>query len=214
MKYKLHIPFGSTEELLCRAVNSVRPISNGNIHIWSGLGRSVPSDVTLVWPHEIGVVTIVSLINMCIQESMQDDVMFICHDDAYVHDGVALDFLHFVENIHSQNIRWGAVFSHYDVFAAYNMTAVRDVGWWDTMFFQYMADNDYYHRLRIKGWPIIDFGARGVDHFGSSVVKLNSLHNHITRFRNSTNFDNRYYTFKWGGKPGSEKFTEPFGGVV
>lgn len=207
MKYKIHIPFGSSEELLRQAVESVRDI--GNIHVW-GNGCAVP-DIPAITAHTPGLVSTVSLINMCIQESWNDDVMMIIHDDARAKEHTARRFLECVRHNFNMTERWGAVFSHYDVLMALNMTAVRDVGWWDTMFFQYTSDVDYYHRLRTNHWPILDSGlGDGVEHFGSSVVRTNKLFGHRTAFRNGTQFDYQYYAFKWGGIPGKETFSHPF----
>ena len=208
MKYKLHIPFGGRIDLLHEAVESVRDI--GNIHLWAD-GIDCPTDIPDVTVHEPGLVTIVSLINMCIKHSWDDDVMFLCHNDAYAKPGVAKQFLDFTRNAFETDKKWGFIHSHYDVLAAYNMTAIRDTGYWDTMYFQYRADVDYYHLLKTRGWHELDSKLKdGVVHHGSQSVKSDPLFNHRTHFRNSVDFDGRYYEFKWGGHPGQERFSRPF----
>jgi hypothetical protein len=207
MKYKLHIPFGSRLDLLGEAVESVRDI--GNIHLWAD-GIPCP-DIPDVTKHEPGLVTIVSLINMCMQASWDDDVMFLCHNDAFAKPGVAKQFLEFTERAVASGEKFGMIFSHYDVLCAYNMKAVHDVGPEDTMYFQYHADVDYYRTLRCAGWPELDSGLKeGVIHHGSQTVKSDPLFNWRTQFRNRTDFDHRYYEFKWGGRPGQERFSKPF----
>jgi hypothetical protein len=207
MKYKLHIPFGSRVDLLHEAVESVRDI--GNIHLWAD-GIPCP-DIPDVTKHEMGLVSVVSLINICIKESWDDDVMFLCHNDAYAKPGIAKQFLEFTRNAFETDKKWGLILSHYDVLAAFNMAAVHDVGYWDPMYFQYRADVDYYHTLKKAGWHELDSKlSEGIVHHGSQTVKSDPLFNYRTRFRNSLDFDGRYYLLKWGGHPGQERFSRPF----
>ena len=209
MRYKLHIPFGSRIDLLREAVESVRDIDN--IHLWAD-GIACPRDIPDVEIHEPGLVSIVSLINMCLHASWDDDVIFLCHNDMFAKPGVAKQFLEFVQRaFEGDNKRWGIALSHYDVLCAFNMAAVHDVGPWDTMYFQYHADVDYYRTLRAAGWQELDSGLKdGVIHHGSQSVKSDPLFNHRTRFRTRTRFDHQYYAFKWGGMQGQERFSKPF----
>jgi hypothetical protein len=207
MKYKLHIPFGSRTDLVEEAVSSARDI--GNIHLWAS-GIDCP-DIPDVTKHEPGLVTIVSLINMCLKESWDDDVMFLMHNDAFAKEGAAKKMLEFTENAWKTDPKWGMVFSHYDVLCAFNMKAVHEVGVWDTMYFQYRADVDYYHGLKKAGWHELNSGLNDeIIHHGSTSIKSDALFNHRTQFRNRRDFDSQYYVFKWGGPPGGEKFQKPF----
>ena len=73
------------------------------------------------------------------------------------------------------NKRWEIALSHYDVLCAFNMAAVHDVGPWDTMYFQYHADVDYYRTLRAAGWQELDSGLKdGVIHHGSQSGEVGS----------------------------------------
>lgn len=208
MKYKLHIPFGSRLDLVEEAVSSARDI--GNIHLWAS-GIDAPKDIPDVTIHEPGLVTIVSLINMCLKSSWDDDVMFLMHNDAFAKPGAAKKMLEFTENAFNTDPKWGMVFSHYDVLCAFNMKAVHEVGVWDTMYFQYRADVDYYHGLKKAGWHELNSGLNDeIIHHGSTSIKSDPLFNHRTQFRNRRDFDSQYYNFKWGGPPGAEKYQKPF----
>lgn len=165
MKYKLHCLFANRPDLLRQAVEQVRPI--GNIHIWPNNGAADPQipDTTV---HMLPPIAPVSAINLMIQSSWDDDVMFWMHNDAFVMPGVAEQFLDAVRNLHQiSDERWGVYFTCYDVLCAFNMRAVRDVGYWDPMYFQYTADVDYYHTLHKAGWPSRDFGP-GVLHLSGN----------------------------------------------
>jgi hypothetical protein len=147
------------------------------------------------------------------QSSWDDDVMFTMHVDGWCQPGKAAQVKKFVEDQVASGEKWGACMSMYDVLLALNMAAVRDVGYFDPMFFQYSTDPDYYHRLRIGGWPQLEAGAQGIEHFTSSVRRTDSVYAHRVHWRTADGFDDRYYALKWGGPGGQEKYTRPFENV-
>lgn len=217
MKYKLHIPFGSRTDLLRKAVESARDI--GNINLWAD-GVDCPRDIPDVTIHEPGLVTIVSLINMCLKSSWEDDVCFLMHNDAEAKPGVAKQFIDYVTGLveREPDRKWGVAFTHYDTLCAFNMKAIHACGYWDTMYFQYTADTDYYRTLKVSGWEVIDWPnghvfRDGVVHHGSSSIKSDRLHAHKVRFINRTNFTKGYYILKWGGPEGHEMWKRPFNGL-
>lgn len=210
MKYKLHIGFVNRVDLLKEAVESSRDI--GNQHIWAD-GVPEPEDITDVTHHNLPPISAVDCINHMIYSSWNDDVMFWMHNDGYAHPGAAKGFLEATKALHASGEKWGVFFSLYDILCAFNMEAVRDVGYWDPMFFQYTADPDYYHRLKIKGWEQRqwDPGRDGrIEHRGSMTVRSDSLFNHRVQFRERDGFDKKYYRMKWGGLPYNETFTREF----
>lgn len=73
----------------------------------------------------------------------------------------------------------------------------------------YFEDNDYYYRMSLQGFYITQCDA-SVYHAGSSTLR-NFSHiqkeSHHKRFRTAR--DN--YVKKWGGEPGFEKYTTPYG---
>lgn len=208
MKYKLHIPFVNRADLLRDAVESVRAI--GNIHVWSDGVKSPPIlDVT---HHELPPIPFTGVMNFLVRESWNDDVMFFMHNDGFAKRGVAQQLLEFTEQAVARDERFGAIFTHYDVLCVFNMKAVRDIGYWDTMFFQYTSDVDYYYRLRVAGWHELQTLGEGVEHRNdaSNTNKADPIFNHRTQFRARNGFDYLYYAFKWGGETGKETFRRPF----
>lgn len=215
MRYKLHIPCASRIDLLEKSIESLTP-AFAPINVWWG-GGIAPSGLPDICArygailHDPGLVSCVSLYNMCIRNSWDDDVMFMAHNDIEMHPDVAHRFLASARSIFEAGGKWGAVFQHYDVLACFNMAAVHDVGPWDTMYFQYHADVDYYHTLRKAGWKETYVGKPDeIHHHGSSSVKSDSLFHWRTRIRDSDGFDLRYYRAKWGGFVNSEQFPRPF----
>jgi hypothetical protein len=64
---------------------------------------------------------------------------------------------------------WGVIFSNYDVCCVFNTKAVQETGEWDWLRFPfYHLDNDYYHRLRLAGYPPIRTGLKCHHHNDAS----------------------------------------------
>lgn len=236
MKYKLHCLYANREDMMRRAVEQVRDI--GNIHLWPN-GNAHDPGVPDTTVHMLPPISIVSAINLAIQSSWDDDLMYWMHNDAFVMPGVAKEFRERCEA--EADAQWGVYFTCYDVLCCFNMRAVREVGFWDPMYFQYTSDVDYYRTLHVSGWPCRDFGP-GVLHLsgnmtapaeaqtipagapaherarisamqlggGSATIRADSLFNMRTQFRASTGFDKAYYEMKWGGPEGKEHWTKPF----
>jgi len=79
----------------------------------------------------------------------------------------------------------------------------REVGWYDEGFLAYYEDQDYSYRARLCRMPRKEI-AVGATHVGSATIAV---------ARNiSSEASALYYRAKWGGTPGAEGFTEPFGG--
>jgi hypothetical protein len=98
------------------------------------------------------------------------DFFIFQHNDAELHENTPVDLLLKVHSLINSGEKWGAVFTHYDTFAAFNVQAVKDIGEWDWLRFPfYFLDNDYYKRLRDGGWPIIETEL-GVTHHASNTI--------------------------------------------
>lgn len=212
MNYKLHIPFVNREDLLREAVESVRDI--GHIHIWLDGVETAP-DIYGVTFHYLPPLPFTSVMNLMMQASVQmDDVMFFMHNDGLAQNDSAQKFLRYVIEKQLKADRWGVIFTNYDVLCAFNVAALKDVGYWDTMFMQYTSDVDYYHRLASAGWQPDQFACDILhQNEASNTVKADPIFNARTQWREGTGFDKQYYNWKFGGMPGEEKH-KAFEGVV
>lgn len=86
------------------------------------------------------------------------------------------------------------------------------VGMYDEGFFPlYFADNDYARRMQLAGIGSGIVGA-GVTagHWGSATMKAYEGVQ-VARHHETFGRCEQYYVKKWGGKPGNERFTVPFG---
>lgn len=205
MKYKLHVAYMNREDLTREAIESVRDI--GNIHLWPNNG-ALALDIPNVTDHVLPDMSPISVINMMIQSSWDDDVMFWAHNDCLAHPGAAAEFLQSTEELFASDKNWAVYFTLYDILCAFNMKAIREIGYWDPMFWQYTADNDYYHRVANAGYSIEQWlvpGCNGrIEHRGSMTVRSDPLFNHRTQFR--ANIDREYFKLKWGEPPGKVPF--------
>lgn len=91
--------------------------------------------------------------------------------------------------------------------------AYSEIGAFDKTFEPaYFEDNDYHYRIQLeRNWSSYQLKTAAFYHYGSTTQNSGS-----SPLCSSPQFEaNRaYYEKKWGGRPGNEKFTVPFGGTV
>ncbi|HEX7057247.1 MAG TPA: glycosyltransferase family 2 protein [Bacilli bacterium] len=214
MKFKIGLAYVNRPDLLLTAANSIRPFWRETILIdnseqrelvthpfFAANFRVIAPIVPLTFSQSMNLLQTVGMDEKC-------DVILFMHNDAEAAPGSAEQLLAMAEQLIADGKRWGAIFTHYDVFVAFSMEAVRNVGRWDTNLPQYFADNDYYRRLRLAGYPTIDSGLPVTHHNASSTIRSDPLREHI----NGITFPlyAKYYEAKWGGGPGNEQFSVPF----
>lgn len=84
------------------------------------------------------------------------------------------------------------------------------VGEYDERFPAYYEDNDYSYRLKLAGLPHEEISHGGLEHTGSATLKsFTPEQKHL--FDEKHGQSKRYYLEKWGGLPGEERHTQPFG---
>jgi hypothetical protein len=80
------------------------------------------------------------------------------HSDGEITAGDGLNLVEEARKRNASGENWGVLFTHYDVFCAFNVEALKKTGDWDWLRFPYYhLDVDYYHRLRVAGFPCIDY---------------------------------------------------------
>jgi hypothetical protein len=215
MQYLLGIPFANREDLLRRAIESVKPLWRHTVIVDNSETGLIPS----AWPTEVIAphvpLSFSQTMNLLQRLAAQRgcDVLFYMHNDAEPGSGTPERLLAAVEEALVSRPRWGVAFTHYDALAAANMAMVRDVGPWDTNLPQYFSDNDYYRRIRLAGWEVMETGLP-VTHLegGSSTIKSDARR----LLLNSVTFPlyERYYVVKWGGPPERETYRRAFNGAL
>lgn len=112
----------------------------------------------------------------------------------------------------SETTPWGVIFTNYDVLCAYRTDAVQAVGGYDTNFFDYCSDQDFYRRLRLAGYSLIESHIPVQHDKGSSTLRADP--EIARRVGLQVGYRSHYYRAKHGGDPGNETFMVPFNGSV
>ena len=190
------IPYVNCPELFLKAVLSTLPnAKNGlGIIIDNRSDQSLPSPFELIMDTE--AVNYFSITQPCVPLTTAQTMNFmlksadkLCkefftwiHSDGEV-TGDSMRLINYVNQMPS-NSNWGAVFTRYDVYCAFNVEACKKIGDWDWLRFPYyFLDNDYYHRLKEAGFPCLNIGGEDVIHNNnaSNTIKNDSLRNRINQ---------------------------------
>jgi predicted O-methyltransferase YrrM len=214
LRYLLGIPFVNRSDLLYRAVESVRSLRPHVIIVDNSEVGLDPAawPVPIVRP-PVGL-SFSQTMNLLQRRALDTecDVLLCMHNDAEAMPETPHRLLAMLEEATAANPRWGIAFTAYDALVAFHVAMIRQVGPWDPALPQYFADNDYYRRVRLGGFEVLDTGLPVTHHNdASSTVKSDSTLAH----RNGVLFplQQQYYTVKWGGGPQQEQFERPFDGA-
>jgi hypothetical protein len=132
---------------------------------------------------------------------------FIMHSDAMASEHVIEALLERAGELDAEGRRWGVLFTEYDVLCLMNGRVLRDVQW-DRFLPLYYTDVDFYYRLKLAGieavetyLPVIHQDNGSTTH--SDVEVKAYVETCYPAWR-------EYYTRKWGGDRGQERFVHPF----
>lgn len=215
MKYLIGIPYVNRPDLLKLAINSIKTYWPSLIIIDNSDNNSlrvndiVPETISIYKPPV--PLTFTQSMNLLRKFALEQqcDVMMYMHIDAEAPVGIPEQLLSIVQSLLTKKDRkWGALYTFYDTLAVYNMEAIQAIGTWDTIFSAYFTDNDYYRRMKLAGYELIETGLAVTHHNGSSTINSDP---HL-KFLNGITFPlyRHYYEKKWGGAPGNERFLTPF----
>lgn len=141
---------------------------------------------------------------------LDEDYVIIANDDVMVHPHTVCELYEAARH------EDGMFFAGADGGNAFSLFLLKQEGYrqtgkFDETFYPaYFEDNDYSYRLRLRGIPLIFVNNATYDHVGSSTLKAytsQEMDQHHRQFRKNRD----YYCWKWGGQPGEERYTTPFG---
>lgn len=215
MKFVLGIFYVNRLDLLYKALNSIPQYWSQTVVIdnsWERELRSVsdfPEGVTIYEPP-------VPLAHSQTQNllhqwgAQQDcDVIMYMHSDAEALPETPSILLSQIEALIQQDVKWGAAHTYFDTIAVFNMKAVREVGPWDPNLPMYFSDIDWYRRMRLCGYELIQTGLTVIHHNdGASTVKSNAYLTYIHMI--TFPLHELYYRAKWGGAMNVESYVQPF----
>jgi hypothetical protein len=215
MRFLLGIPYVNRPDLLRLALNSVRTLWPWTIII----DNSDTPELRIFqgsWPVPIFRVpglplTLSQTMNLLQAKALEQNckAWFFMHSDAELAPQTAEILLGEARQAFDEKESWGVIFTKYDTFCCFNVSAMSAVGPWDTNLPQYFADNDYYRRVELAGYKIFEVGM-GVTHHegGSCTLRSDPMRTRL----NGVTFPlyQKYYEATWGGPPGAEQFLQPF----
>lgn len=214
MKYIVAIPCVNRIDLLREAIDSIKPFWDSLVLIDNTVGRELSKQsfgkaFSIIEP--IVPLTHSQTMNAVIRIAAEKscDFFIAMHNDALADSGTPDKLLESIYQLFDTKRNWGMVFTHYDILCVFNTETVLNVGLWDTVFPLYFADNDYYRRIRLKGYETVESGL-SVFHQngGSNTIRSDSMLGFING--KTFNIYKEYYISKWGGEPGRERYTVPF----
>jgi hypothetical protein len=132
------------------------------------------------------------------------------HEDVEAEKDTMERLLAITESLVTQTRRWAVAFTKYDILSIFNLSAVEDVGEWDTWFPNpnYDYDVDWFRRAELKGYELVETGLQVRHLEGGSVTRK---HPGRKRIHDVTFPMNRhYYAEKWGGPRNQEKYAKPW----
>lgn len=203
--FRAFVPFVNRPDLLWKALDSISALKPTIIdNSPDGLNR-VPfrvyrPSVPLTSPQTFNLM-------MRLTKESGGTICIWMHNDAEAAEGVGLELLNIARMYTAQRRKWGFLFTNYDALSAMNTEMFDDIGPWDTTYHQYFCDNDQQRKARLAGWECLDTGLQ-VSHVGSQTIHSDPL----CALQNAATFHlyRDYYIRRWGGEPGSERFTKPF----
>lgn len=214
MRYILGVPFVNRKDLLARCLKSAAALACRIVVIDNSLdGLSIKGGHIEVLRPPVPLSASQS-INMLMTSAVEDDceMLLYMHSDAIALDGTLSRLIETANELTDAGRRWGAIFTNEDTLAAFNLEIIESVGHWDTTLPQYFADNDYYRRIELGGFDIIQ-SRLPVQHQEDGSATIRSDPERAVANQFTFPLYRTYYTMKWGGPPGHELYRWEFNGA-
>lgn len=144
------------------------------------------------------------------------DYYFWMHDDnAFLDASGPTDFLNAAEHIFADDKTVGVIRTHDYTGVAHRITSDLATGFYDGTWPDYFCDTDYYYRVQLAGFKVVDLDilrGRWVHH-GSQTLNSDPLY----KLRTDVFWPSyvAWYKAKWGGCPlvgTPQQFSKPFNG--
>jgi len=210
--YHVYIPYVNNPQLLTRAIDSV-PELWIDTTVVNNSGSKLDSFVEVFDPPV--PLSFTQSQNWFFKDAKRRGCRFVLwiHNDCELPAGAAHQLIEYVRNLYAEGRHWGVCFTFYDIFSAVNLEMIDEVGGYDANIRAYKSDQDFYRRVKLAGWELInteiEVGAIRAGHLGSQTIRSDervSLINGVVEVA-----DAFYYQSKWGGDAGHETTDIPFG---
>jgi hypothetical protein len=210
MKLKHFITHVNNIDLTLIAYNSIKDkeILKNNIYI---IDNSEEKEITNHLDDFIGANVMYAIQPLTTAQSMnwirdiaikEDlDVVSWQHNDAEPLNDTVEKAYEIANNYIKSNKKFGVIFTNYDTFCIFSIQALKDTGKWDWIYFPfYYLDNDYYHRLEISGYEIVETNLKCKHHnWSSNTLKSDNarkIHHDITDDSSKKLYESKHGEYK------------------
>lgn len=204
----IYIPYVNRIDLLKLAIKSQEKYVN-SIVVINQSGVDISSEIKDVAIYDMDIRHFSCMQNFAqeLAKSIKVKHFIFQHNDCVVHKDVIADLI----KVGSENPETGVVFTNYDALCLFNTEIINKVGCWDESFEWYVADIDYYQRIKMDGYKHINIGTEGVEHATSQT--LAALQPEIVKQVGiNHSWAWKHYIHKWGGNQHNEIYKMPYNG--
>ena len=195
----LYLPFVNRPDLLRQALHSVRGSADRVVVIdQSQTGEALEAHPGPVfrWNSQLHFSAVMNWIQRDASHRKLRWFLFM-HSDAEVASGGLRTLCDEADRLDCRREQWGVIFTHYDALALFNPKATAQIGCWDETFKWYVADIDYYNRLRWQGWGHRHLPTACAIHHGSQTIRsMNEVEREAVA--QDHGWAIRHYRHKWG----------------
>ena len=214
----IFIPVVNNFHLLEKAVKSVKQNLFNEYIIFNNSSTDIPENIYNSTQFKIYQPdtrkTFMQTQNIMRKYAIDNNFDYYCfmHNDGEIIDDTDIRLIKKADEIINTN--WGIIFTHYDVLCVFKTKMTINIGeWGDNEWLKeqqsgYYLDCDYYRRIKLLKYNIIELGGKGVLHNEqSNTIKEKK---ELDFWQKQSLIVKNHYIKKWGGTPGNEIFTKPF----
>jgi len=211
MKRFIFIPVVNHFDLLEKAINSVPNGLFDEYFIVNNSKQDIPFDIKHFKIFDCNVeLSFKDTQNIMRKYAIDNNYDYYCfmHNDGILLNDIAKTLVEYAD----KSLDWGIIFTLYDVFCAFSTNCVKEVGEWGDELWPlqksgYYLDCDYYRRIKLLNYKIVELGSENVIHENSNTIKD---HKEFYVWQTQMMDVILHYVKKWGDIPEKEIYKTAF----
>jgi hypothetical protein len=213
----IFIPVVNNFHLLEKAINSVPDNLFDDYFIFNNSGNKIPIDTKhFKVIDRFGRLTFLQTQNAMREYAIINNYDYYCfmHNDGEIVDDTSQRLIQMADEYIINNKKWSIILTNYDVFCAYSTECVNQIGFWGDKNWPkdqqsgYFLDNDYYRRMKLSPYEVLQLPNSNVLHNDYSNTIRDEKEKRL--WESQQKRVEKYYMIKWGGKPDKETYTTPW----
>ena len=213
----IFIPVVNNFHLLEKAINSLPNNIFDDYFIFNNSNGKIPIDTKQfkIIDH-FGRLTFRQTQNAMREYAIINKYDYYCfmHNDGEILDDTAERLVQMADEYIENKKKWSVIFTNYDVLCAYSTDCVNEIGkwgddkWLKTQQTGYFLDNDYYRRMKLSSYEVLQLPNSNVLHNEYSNTIRDTTEKKNWELQNKIVQD--HYRNKWGGNPDNETYKTPW----